>query len=716
MVGVSACVSKRSNIVPSPLIGASRQYTSVPAASDSFLWLEEVNGKEAMDWVNAHNAPTLKALKEGPFFQKVEPELRKIVLAKDRVPTPSIVNGMIYNFWQDEVNVRGVWRRTTMDEYKKTNPNWETILDIDQLAKQENENWVYNGGACLAPKFDRCILSLSRAGKDATVRREFDVSTKSFVKDGFYLPEAKSSVDWIDQDTLYVGTDFGPESLTQSGYPRTVRIWKRGQSLEQSRQVFAGLDTDLRVSAWVGQNEAGEKFHFFSKFPSFFEEELHWVGNSAEIQFGESPKTGKVDLPGDVSVQGIYKDLLIFQLRSEWKLGKISHPQGAVLSAKISEISKPALEWKSISEIYRPTKTGAMEFVAIIRGGILISELNHAKSRVFRYQNSGSKWNRELLAMPATGSISLVSGSIYEKETILSYADFLTPTSYYLLNLKESTKKKTLLKQSPARFESKGLVIEQFFAKSKDGTAVPYFLVAKKGLVKNGKNPTLLYGYGGFENSETPYYSGSIGKIWLNQGGVYVLANIRGGGEYGPAWHQAALKEKRQNAYDDFIAIAEDLIAKKITSPRNLGIQGGSNGGLLMGVMLTQRPDLFNAIICQVPLLDMLRYNKLLAGASWMGEYGNPDIPEEREYIQKYSPYQNLSSDKKYPEIFFTGSTADDRVHPGHMRKMAAKMESMGKLFYYYENTEGGHGGAANLEQIILVSSLEWSYLLQKLR
>ena len=672
--------------------------TTKPKVSDeSFLWLENIQGQKAIDWVKSQNKATVTKLEADPRYKKFHKVALELLTAKDKIPHGSIMGNYIYNHWQDKDHVRGLWRRQLIQDYKAQKDVWETVLDIDQYAKTTGENIVFKGANCLPPEYRHCLLHLSDGGKDAKTVREFDAQSKSFVKGGFELPEAKSSTDWFDKDTLVIGTDFGKGSMTDSGYPRIVKVWKRGTPLAEAKEIFAGKAKDVWVSPYV-IHRPSETWFLISQGTTFYTNHSYLV---------QKDKPVRLPTPDHADIHGVFKGQVIFSIRKAWQ----GHAEGSLLSwaitPKISDMSP-----SSITAIFRPNQSVHLKAVRILGDRIAVSFLNEVKGQAGYYQQNKGQFQLTPYSLPSTGRISLGASSVEKNLLFATYQDFLTPPTLYDLSHGKAPKK---IRSLPSRFDSTPYKISQRHAVSKDGTKVPYFLVHRKDLKLNGQNPTLLYGYGGFEIPMLPRYMGITGNVWLNEGGVYVLSNIRGGGEFGPKWHQAALKENRQKAYDDFFAIAEDLITQKITSPQNLGIMGGSNGGLLMGVALTQRPDLFNAVVCAVPLLDMLRYHKLLAGASWVAEYGNPDLPEERQFIERYSPFQNLKASVKYPEVFFVTSTRDDRVHPGHARKMAAKMQALGHPTFYFENMEGGHSASANQNQRARMIALEYVYLLNKL-
>ena len=670
-------------------------------APDPYLWLEDVSGPKALDWVAAHNAVSTAMITRDPGFEDLRSQIRDILDSKDRIPYVNRMGEYFYNFWRDAEHPRGLWRRTRPEQYRNAQPEWETVLDLDALAKAENENWVWKGGECRYPDWNRCLISLSRGGADAVVVREFDLPAKAFVKDGFTLPEAKSEAHWVGPDALFVGTDFGAGSLTDSGYPRLVKLWRRGTPLAAARPVFEGRKTDVAVSGFVSER-SGYRREIIQRSPSFFTSE-YWLREGEHLS--------RIAVPDDAQL-GFFGSQLLVQLRSAWKAGAASLKAGSLVAIDFDAFRAGKRDFKVLFE---PTALTALDAYITTRTHVVVSTLDNVKGRLVEWGFAAGSWTRHEVAAPAYGSLGVMPVDHDESDDyFLTHVDFLTPDSLYLAQA--GTGQRSLLKQRPAFFDASGMEIAQFEAESRDGTKVPYFIVTPRGVVLDGERPTLLYGYGGFEVSMTPWYSAAAGVAWLEKGGVFVLANIRGGGEFGPRWHEAALKEKRQNAYDDFIAVAQDLVARKITRPERLGIMGGSNGGLLMGVMMTQRPELFGAVVCQVPLLDMRRYNKLLAGASWMGEYGDPDDPAQWDYIRRYSPYQNVRPGVRYPKILFTTSTRDDRVHPGHARKMMARLEASGvKNVWYYENTEGGHAGAADNSQVAFMNALEYTFLWEML-
>ncbi|SKB83690.1 prolyl oligopeptidase family serine peptidase [Maribacter arcticus] len=674
---------------------------STQAQEDKYLWLEEVDGQKALEFVNAQNKTTIAELSAEKEYQNIYDKSLAIYNSDERIAYPSIRGNYVYNFWKDKDHVRGIWRRSTVDDYRKGNPNWETLLDIDKLSEEDDIKWVYKGSSGLYPNYNRFLIDLSKGGGDAVVVKEFDVTTKQFIENGFLIEESKGSASYIDENTLIVTSDFGEGTMTTSGYPRQVKLWKRGTSLNDAQLIYEGETSD--VGAWGGVLlDGSETFTLISRaLTTFSSENLVWMNN--EII--------KLDIPDDASLTGVLNNQLIVQLKSDWTVQTNTYNTGTLLSLNFRELLKGN---KEIQVIIEPDEFSSISQVSTTKNKLLIGLLTNVISELHTYSFSKGTWSSEKVNAPDFGRISIVGTDDLSDQYFFDFQNFITPSTLYSADAGDNTFKAH--KSLPAFFDASRYEVTQYKAKSKDGTMVPYFMVAAKDIKNDGTNPTLVYAYGGFEISSQPFYAATFGVSWLDKGGVFVLANIRGGGEYGPKWHQDGIKEKRQNVFDDLYAVSEDLITKKVTTPRHLGIMGGSNGGLLVGVAFTQRPDLYNAVVSQVPLLDMQRYNKLLAGASWMGEFGDPDIPEEWEYIKKYSPYHNLKKGMDYPEVYFGTSTLDDRVHPGHARKMVAKMNDMGYKTYYYENTEGGHAGSSTNEQSAKSGALTFSYLLMKLK
>jgi prolyl oligopeptidase len=675
------------------------------AGADPFLWLEDIEGKRALAWVQQQNARSLKRLTTDPRYQVAYSQALAILEDRSRIPYGTLRGGLVYNFWQDDQHVRGLWRRTPLASYETASPHWETLLDVDALGKAEGRSWVYKGVDCQPDNGPRCLISLSDGGQDAQVVREFDLRTRQFVADGFVLPEAKSDVSWKDADTLLVATNFGEHSLTESGYPYIVKEWHRGEPLAQARELYRGEAHDVAVAPARLDGDRHDHLLLLGRARSFFSTDYLLVGTTPGAG-APQPMT----LPPKVDLQGISHGELVFLIRQDWQIGGQTFKTGSLLSMPLAAVT---LAQPPIRTLLVPGPRDSIEQVAVTHGGVLVALFSDVKGRLLRLQFDDRVWTMSAIALPANGSVGVATADENSDTAFVTYEDFLQPATLYEVAV--STLAARPVKSLQPKFAGERFTVQQLEATSKDGTKVPYFVVRSRNFKADGTAPTLLYGYGGFNVSMLPGYLGTTGKLWLERGGVYVLANIRGGGEFGPAWHEAGLKTHRQVVYDDFIAVAEDLIARRITTTRRLGIEGGSNGGLLMGVMLTQRPELFHAAVVQVPLLDMLRFDKLLAGASWVDEYGSPQVPRERAWLEKMSPYQNLHFRKDYPEVFILTSTKDDRVHPGHARKYAAKLEALHMPFLYYENVEGGHSAAADLRERARRLALEFVYLSQRL-
>ena len=673
--------------------------------ADPYQWLEDVGGEKALEWVKARNAVAQKRIEADGGFEKLRTDLLAILDSNERIPFVTKHGEYYYNFWRDRKNERGLWRRTTLSEYQKSAPEWEVLLDLDALGKSEGENWVWKSVSLLRPDYKRALVSLSRGGADAVVVREFDLEQKTFLTDGFSLPEAKGSVSWVDQDHIFISTDFGTGSMTDSGYPRIAKLWKRGTPVSEAKVLYEGNQQDMSVGA-MHDDTPGHERNFVSRNLAFYNDELYWLKSPEELI--------KIDVPNTAN-KSVVREMLIIELREPWTVASKTFAAGSLL---VADFDAYMAGKRDLEVLFEPTESTALSSFGATKNALILNVLEDVKNRIYvlkRTDRDGKKvWSKEpLVGAPAFGTVNVTAVDPDESdEYFMTSTDYLNPTTLSMGTLGQAPKE---LKRLPPFFDSSKFEISQNFATSEDGTKVPYFMVAPKGLELNGEHPTLLYGYGGFEISLQPNYNASVGRAWLSEGGVYVVANIRGGGEYGPRWHQAALKENRLRAYEDFAAVAKDLVARKVTRKERLGVQGGSNGGLLVGNMVTLYPELFAAGVCQVPLLDMKRYNKLLAGASWMAEYGNPDYPEQWAYIRKFSPYQNVQPNVQYPKVLFTTSTRDDRVHPGHARKMMAKMESQGHSVWYYENIEGGHGGAANNKQSAYMQSLAYTFLKQEL-
>ncbi|MFC8179757.1 prolyl oligopeptidase family protein [Rhodococcus sp. NPDC057297] len=666
-------------------------------AIDPYLWLEEVTADEALDWVRTRNTATTAAL-AGDEFDATEARILEVLDTDARIPYARRRGEFLYNFWRDASHVRGIWRRTTMDDYRKDEPEWDVLLDLDAVAAAEGENWVWSGAQVLRPDQKTALVTMSRGGADATVVREFDLESRSFRGDGFFVPEAKTDVGYIDADTVYVGTDFGDGSLTDSGYPRIAKRWHRGTPLAEATTVFEGEASDISISAWHDRTPGFER-DFVQRATDFYNAELYLL---------EGDALTLVETPTDATTS-VHKQWLLIRTMTAWTVGDVTYPSGALLATNFDDFVGGS---RDITVLFRPDAHRSLHQWAWTENHLLVVTLVDVATEIGIYTPSADGWSdTPLTGLPELTSIEIVGtdGEENGDEFFLSSSGYLTPATLLFGTVGGDVE---ALKQAPSFFDTDGLTVAQHFATSLDGTAIPYFVVRKEP-TDGSPAPTLLYGYGGFEISLTPSYSGATGLAWLEKGGTYVVANIRGGGEYGPDWHTQVLRAGRHKVHEDFAAVARDLVDRGITTPNQLGAQGGSNGGLLMGIMITKYPELFGAIVCQVPLLDMKRYHLLLAGASWVAEYGNPDDPDEWAFISEYSPYQNIVSptEKKYPPILIATSTRDDRVHPGHARKMAARLEEAGHTVSYFENIEGGHGGAADNAQLAFKTALTYQFL-----
>jgi len=726
LLGVSACSSldttneiqnikktmKNQTMQKSKLL--STEQLQALEDSDKYLWLEDVEGEKALAWVEQKNKYSLDYLEAIPKHTELNNKNLAAYDSKEQITYPRFLGDYIYNFIKTEKHTRGIWRRTKLNNYLKNANEWETVLNVDEIAAAHKENFLlavnyhadterkglyYSKTHCLPPKYKRCMLNLSIGGKDAVIRKEYDLEKQTFVEDGFVLEESKGGVAWLDENTLLVGIDFGKDSMTDSGYPMITKLWKRGTNISQATTIYTGEKSDVGVWPFVNNTPEGQ-YVFISRATSFYTGETYYLKDDSLT---------KLDLPEDIEFNSIFKDQMVLQLKSDWAIGGQTLKQGALVSIDFDNFLAGK---RNFTVVHEPNERSSITDVSSTRDTLLVNVLNNVRSELYKYKYTKDSWTKELVNTPKLGTLSVVAANSKDNDFFYTYNGFLSPTTMYYVDVDGNQSKSDSL---PDFFDASKFKVEQFESTSKDGTKVPYFMISAKDVELNGKNPTLMYGYGGFEISIRPGYSSTIGMDWLEQGGIFVSTNIRGGGEFGPNWHQSALHEKRPRAYEDFISIAEDLIARKVTSPQHLGIHGRSNGGLLVGAIYTIRPDLFNAAVCGVPLLDMKRYNKLLAGASWMAEYGNPDIPEQWDYIKNYSPYHNLKKDEKYPKVFFYTSTKDDRVHPGHARKMVALMEEYGHDYYYYENTEGGHAGSSNNKQTAHLNALIYTYLQDQL-
>ena len=688
-----------------PAHAASNASAGIAAdPSDPFLWLESVDSPRAQAWVKSQNARTLGVLQSDPRFAQAYADAVAVGEAKDRIPYPEIVAGRVYNFWQDATHVRGIWRRTSLADYRNAEPAWETVLDIDALAKADGKSWVFHGADCNSPSERRCLIDLSDGGEDASTVREFDVGTKQFVSGGFVLPHGKQNVAWVDDNTLMVAREWSPGELTASGYPFVIKRVRRGQSLDAASEIYRGIPHDVSVSPFVAIDGAGHRLTGFERGVSFFESETYVVTKDGPQRFR---------IPLKARIAGMLGGRVLIKTEEPWSVDGTTFPAGSLEAVDLASVfANPGAPKPTL--VYAPGVRSTLEGVETTRDRVLISTLENVRGRAYTLEPArDGTWQKRSLELPDQSAVSVVAADIHGSAAFVSVTGFLTPST--LLAIDANTLAQTPAKALSAKFDASRDTVEQFEVASSDGTKIPYFVVRPKALALDGNAPTILYGYGGFAVSLTPSYSAVLGKLWLERGGVYVLANIRGGGEFGPAWHEAGLTTHRQLIYDDFAAVGRDLVARKITSAAHLGIEGGSNGGLLMGVEFTQHPELWHAVDIQVPLLDMLRFEQIAAGASWVGEYGTVTKPDERAFLASISPYAQLKAGVRYPEPFVWTTTKDDRVGPQHARKFAAKLAKLGDPYLFYEVTEGGHGAGADIKEKSFTQALEYTYFEQKL-
>jgi prolyl oligopeptidase len=670
---------------------------------DPYAWLEEIEGGRALAWARAENARSLPVLERDPRFAAMRAEARAILTSPARIPLGSIHSGHVYNFWQDDVHVRGLWRRAAVDSYRSGAPRWQTLIDFDRLARDEWENWVADQVICLSPEYRRCMVELSRGGGDTSTWREFDTQAATFVRGGFALPEAKSDVAWVDADTLLVGTDWGEDSLTASGYPRIVKAWRRGTPLADAKVLFEGRRTDVAIRPFVEQDGAAHPF--IVRAVSFFEAEHYYAPDLG------TPK--RLPFPSNADLQGVLDARAIVSLREPWSHRGQSFATGSVVAYD--------LRGGTAELVFAPSEVQSVEAVVLGKSGLVVQYLDNVSGRAARLTRaSDGRWRATEIPLPANGVIKVASAGGGTDDALLTYESLTSPLSLHYVTPDNRVEK---VFAAPTAYDAAGVIVEQRFARSKDGTRVPYYVMARRDVLEVGNAPTVQYAYGGFlsatlpvyyEDPSRPQHGALAGKLWVSRGGVLVLSNIRGGSEFGPRWHQAGLRENRQKVFDDFIAVSEDLVRTGVTTPAKLGAIGRSNGGLLMGVVTNQRPDLYGAVVCGVPLFDMQRYTLLGAGASWVAEYGDP-ATRDWDYMSRWSPYQNLRAAVDYPPVFFYTSTRDDRVHPAHARKAAARMKALGHDYFYYENIEGGHGGTANQDQLAYRIALEYTYFARQL-
>jgi len=677
---------------------------AISNGADPFLWLEQVHGERALAWVKSQDAKTIAVLQNDPHYRSFYAETLKIDQSKERIPYPMRIGDELYNFWQDKDHVRGIWRRASIPSYATSAPVWTTVLDLDALAKAEHANWVWQGAACVPPAQRNCFVFLSDGGEDAQTIREFDVAKRRFIPNGFVLPRGKQNIASEDVDTLLVARAWTPGEVTSSGYAYDVRRLKRGQPLAGASEVFRGMPSDVDAAPLVLRDGAGDRLALIERDVTFFTSKYYLLGDSA---------TRRLAIPEKVNIDGLVAGRLILSINQPWTVAGRTLPEGSLLALDLRAIQADP-EHVVPTLVYAPGPRETLDQVVPTKSRLLVVSYLNVKGRGLVFTPPGSdRWTKRQLELPIEASINVDDVNLRDDTAYIDSTGFLAPTTLYRVDAASGSISQ--VKSLPAQFDASRDVVEQHEARSKDGTQIPYFIVRPKSMALDGSNPTVLTGYGGFQISLTPYYAPDVGKLWLEHGGVFVLANIRGGGEFGPAWHDAALTTHRQRAYDDFYAVARDLVARKITSPRHLGIQGASNGGLLMGVEFTQHPEMWNAVDIGIPLLDMLRYEKLEAGASWVGEYGSVSNPAQRAFLASISPYQNLRPGVAYPEPFIWTTTKDDRVGPQQARKFAAKLASMGVPYLFYEVVEGGHAYGANIAEQAHTTALEWTYLSERL-
>ena len=672
-------------------------------ADDPYIWLEEIQGERALAKVDQWNADTEAVLTDQPEYPLAKAWAKQILDDTRQIAMPDAIQGdMVTNLWRDADNPRGLWRIASLESYMAGAPEWRVLIDVDKLGEDEGQSWVWHGANCLAPEYARCLIALSPGGTDADVVREFDVTTGRFVDGGFTLPEAKSNVAWFDEDTLFVGTDEGEGSLTDSGYPRLVKLWDRGTDFSTARQIAEGEQADISASGF-SVLDGDTRWRFVNRSPSF------WTNQISLVKADGS--TVPLPLPEDAEFEAVLNGFVIAKLNSALETTGGTEQPGALVAWSLQSVldgSNPAP-----FAVFRPSDTQAIEEVAASETKLWVKVLDDVSGKLIELSPGQSGWTARDMELPANSTVQIAETSGRGDTAFVTVESMLTPPTLYAV---PSEGEAVAIASEPAQFDASKFTVEQKFATSKDGTKVPYYLVRPKDA--QGPLPTLIHAYGGFRAAQTPKYltaepyrSGPLGLFWVESGNAYVLANIRGGGEYGPRWHEDALREKRQNSFDDFHAVADDLVASRLTTPGHIAASGRSNGGVLVGAVANQRPDLYGAIISGSPLIDMRRYNKLLAGASWMAEYGNPDVPEDWAFMKEWSPYQNMSDGPDVPAAFYYLSTLDDRVHPGHARKAAAKHEAYGQTFYYHEYREGGHSVGSDHEEDAKRAALLLSYL-----
>lgn len=683
------------------LTGAGAPAT--PADTDPYVWLEDWTGPRAMQWVEAENKATTAAFQSDPRYPDYHAKALAIASAKDRIAMPMLIHGRIYNFWRDGDHPQGIWRWTSEADYARDRPNWTTVLDLDALSKAEGRKWVWKGASILDPDERLALVNLSDGGEDAVSLREFDLTTGQFVAGGFDIPTSKQNEGWLDKDTILLARDWGEGTMTKSGYPFVVKALRRGEPLNAAREIYRGEAGDqVGTFPQILSDGAGNRAAFLYRGVTFF-------GNETYLVTGQGVR--KLPLPTKSNLQGMVDGQVLIQTSESWTSGGVTVPAGALASVPLAALQSGAPLRPRI--LFAPTPRQSIDGVAATKGHVILAYNDNVRGRVMVLTPGRDAWTQRPVTLPDNATISIASTSEHNDKAYLSVAGFLAPTTLWAMDAAAPAPQQ--VKAMPARFDASGLAVDQFEATSSDGTKIPYFIVHRKDMKADGSTPTIMTAYGGFEIPMTPSYAAIMGKLWLERGNSFVLANIRGGGEFGPAWHEAGLKTKRQIIYDDFAAVAKDIFARKLSSPRRFGIYGGSNGGLLMGVEFNQHPDLWNGVVIQVPLLDMIRYEQIAAGASWVDEYGSVSVPAEKAFLQTISPYANIRKGVAYPAPYIWTTTKDDRVGPQHARKFAARLKEYGIPYHFYEDTAGGHSGDADIEQGARLQAMQMVYFGQRL-
>ena len=682
--------------------GAPPASTANPS-DDPYIWLEDWTGPRAMQWVEAENKATEAAFQNDPRYAGYYRDALAIASAKDRIAMPMQVHGRVYNFWRDADHPQGIWRWTSEADYATDTPNWTTVLDLDALSKAEGKKWVWKGASILDPDERLALINLSDGGEDAVSLREFDLETGKFVDGGFAIPTSKQNEAWLDRETILIARDWGDGTMTKSGYPFVVKTLKRGEPLSSAREIYRGAPSDqVGTFPMILSDGSGNRAAFLYRGVTFFSNETYLV-DGAEVK--------RLPLPAKSNLQGMVDGQVLIQTSEAWQSGGVSVPTGSLVAVPLKALQSGETLKPQI--LFAPPPRQSIDGVAATKGHVILAYNDNVRGRVMVLTPGADGWSQTPVELPDNATISIASASDKSDKAYLSVAGFLAPTTLWAMDAANPAP--TQVKAMPARFDADGLVVEQFEATSSDGTKIPYFIVHARDMKKDGSTPTIMTAYGGFEIPMTPSYAAITGKLWLERGNSFVLANIRGGGEFGPAWHEAGLKTKRQIIYDDFAAVAQDIFARKLSSPDKFGIYGGSNGGLLMGVEFNQHPDLWNAVVIQVPLLDMIRYEQIAAGASWVDEYGSVSVPAEKAFLQTISPYANIRKGVDYPTPYIWTTTKDDRVGPQHARKFAARLKEYGIPYHFYEDTAGGHSGDADIKQGARLQAMQMVYFSQQL-